>query len=53
MDCKHELGDLMGVADGIVCTKCGKRFDHIPTQTEAPAEEKKAPAKRTAKKGAK
>lgn len=28
--CKHELKDLMGVAGGVICRKCGMRFDHIP-----------------------
>lgn len=58
--CKHELKDLMGVAGGVICRKCGQRFDHIPKQGNAPeakpvkaAEPKKAPVKKTAKKGAK
>ena len=60
--CKHETEYLMGVAGGVICRKCGARFDHIPKQdapevkAEAPAEEKptKAPAKKpAAKKGAK
>ena len=61
--CKHETEYLMGVAGGVICRKCGQRFDHIPKQekapevkAEAPAEEKpkKAPAKKpAAKKGAK
>lgn len=57
--CKHETEYLMGVAGGVICRKCGMRFDHIPKQDNAPvvkAEEKpkKAPAKKpAAKKGAK
>lgn len=64
--CKHELKDLVGVAGGVICRKCGAKFDHIPKQEpakvekpvkEAPkAEEKpkKAPARKAAaKKGAK
>lgn len=62
--CNHELKYLMGVAGGVICRKCGQRFDHIPKRettapvekAEAPAEEKpkKAPAKKpAAKKGAK
>ena len=55
MDCKHKLEDLMGVADGVICTRCGKHFDHIPKQEEpAKIEEpvkkaRKAPAKKGAK----
>ena len=59
--CNHELQDLMGVAGGVICRKCGMRFDHIPKQDNAPAGEaadakpvKKAPAKKpAARKGAK
>ena len=59
--CNHELQDLMGVAGGVICRKCGMRFDHIPKQDNAPvvkADEvkpvKKAPARKpAAKKGAK
>lgn len=63
--CKHELKDLMGVAGGIVCRKCGAKFDHIPKQEKAPAAKpevkaeeteekpKKATRKPAAKKGAK
>ena len=58
--CNHELENLMGVAGGVICRKCGMRFDHIPKQDNAPvakADEekpKKAPAKKpAAKKGAK
>lgn len=59
--CKHELKDLMGVAGGVVCRKCGAKFDHIPKQDapkaaakvdEAPVEEKpKRTRKPAAKKG--
>ena len=61
--CKHETEYLMGVAGGVICRKCGQRFDHIPKQEteakpkaeKAPAEEKpkKATRKVAAKKGAK
>ena len=60
--CKHELKDLMGIAGGVICRKCGAKFDHIPKQetarveakAEAPAEEKpKRTRKVAAKKGAK
>ena len=61
--CNHELQDLMGVAGGVICRKCGMRFDHIPKQNEATKAEVKAdeekPVKKTparkpaAKKGAK
>ena len=59
--CNHELKDLMGVAGGVICRKCGQRFDHIPKQDNAPAAKaddakpvKKAPAKKpAARKGAK
>lgn len=64
MDCKHELQYIVGVAGGVICTKCGRHFDHIPKQDaepEAPAKEapkaeekpKKATRKVAAKKGAK
>lgn len=50
--CKHEIRDLMGTADGIVCRKCGKLFadmdavnaDRDPAP-EAPAAEPEAPKK--------
>lgn len=60
--CKHETEYLVGVAGGVICRKCGQRFDHIPKQEKAEkapevkAEEKpkKAPAKKpVARKGAK
>ena len=62
--CKHETEYLMGVAGGVICRKCGQRFDHIPKQEtvkveapkvdEAPVEEKpKRTRKVAAKKGAK
>lgn len=59
--CKHELKDLMGVAGGVICRKCGAKFDHIPKQEKAPEEKpeeteekpKKATRKPAAKKGAK
>lgn len=59
--CNHELENLMGVAGGVICRKCGMRFDHIPKQepakVEAPVKEAEEKPKRTrkvaAKKGAK
>ena len=44
MDCKHRLEDLMGVEGGIVCTRCGKHFDHIPKQ-DAPKKAEPEPTK--------
>ena len=56
MDCKHELGFLVGNADGILCRRCGrlfKSFDELradagepegASPTPAPVEEK-APEK--------
>lgn len=51
--CKHELPDLMGTADGIVCRKCGRLFstmeeiaaENAPAQ-EAPAEKPKRTRKK-------
>ena len=60
--CKHELKDLVGVAGGVLCRKCGERFDHIPKQettakapkAEDTVEEKpKRTRKPAARKGAK
>lgn len=61
MDCKHELKDLVGVADGVYCKKCGQMFDHIPKQevekepepTKIAEPVKKSGRKPAAKKGAK
>lgn len=51
--CKHELSNLVGVAGGVICRKCGMRFDHIP-KTEnpeiAPVQPKEEKPKRTRKK---
>lgn len=44
--CKHEIKDLMGTADGIVCRKCGATFasfDELNASTE-PVAEPEAPA---------
>ena len=49
MDCKHELQNLMGTADGIVCRAFGRVFasiDEIMSE-DTPAERK---ATKTAKK---
>ena len=63
MECNHELKDLMGVAGGVICRKCGQHFDHIPKQdapqkaepelTKVAAPVKKTTRKAPAKKGAK
>lgn len=46
MDCKHEIEKLVGVADGVICTGCGKHFDHIPKQNKvAPDQLENAPTK--------
>ena len=29
-DCKHELKDLVGMADGIHCMKCGAILEKVP-----------------------
>lgn len=29
MDCKHDVNDLMGTSEGIVCRKCGKVFPSL------------------------
>lgn len=61
MDCKHELKDLMGVEDGVICRKCGQHFDHIPKQEKVkiapvqPEDEQdveKAPKKKSIRKTA-
>lgn len=56
MDCKHERAYLLGVSDGIICRKCGRKFASF-TEIEAetapkaqPEPEKAAPVKRTRKK---
>lgn len=67
MDCKHNISQLIGTADGIKCRGCGTVFKTMPTQAvilekpkkdpaqEVKEPEKKAPAtkKAPAKKGAK
>ena len=50
MDCKHRLEDLMGVEDGVICTRCGKYFDHIPKQDEPAPTRIAAPVKKTTRK---
>lgn len=47
MDCKHELKDLIGLADGIKCRACGKLFKDF-TEIEKdrkPPRKKKTEAK--------
>ena len=46
-DCKHELKDLVGMADGIHCMKCGAILKEAPV-----AEPKKAEPKKEGKKNA-
>ncbi len=51
MDCKHEIPDLMGTGDGILCRRCGKlfkSFDEINGGKPAadPAEAPKKPGRR-------
>ncbi|MBR2560064.1 MAG: hypothetical protein IKE37_06520 [Firmicutes bacterium] len=46
-DCKHELKDLVGMADGIHCMKCGAILKEVPA-----AEPKKAEPKKEGKKNA-
>ena len=55
--CKHEIGDLIGTADGIICRKCGaafKSFAEIPQDDKkpesAPVEAAEAPKKGRKKK---
>lgn len=52
MDCKHELQNLMGTADGIVCRVCGRVFANLDEikGADIPAEKK---ATKTQKKAAK
>ena len=47
-DCKHELKDLVGMADGIHCKACGAVFRKM--EDVQPAAEK--PAKKKEKKNA-
>lgn len=47
MECKHELKDLVGMADGIHCKACGAILDKLP------AAEKAEPKKPAPKKGGK
>ena len=49
-ECTHELKDLVGMADGIHCTACGKIFPKMPAAVE---EEKKPAPKAAPKKGGK
>lgn len=34
MECKHELKDLVGMADGIHCKACGAILDKLPEKQE-------------------
>ena len=47
--CKHEIGLLIGTADGIVCKGCGKlfrSFDEISPEKEEIPEEKPKKARK-------
>ena len=47
--CKHELEKLIGTADGIMCSGCGKVFKDF-TELEADRGEKAEPKKARKKK---
>lgn len=49
MDCNHDLKMLVGTADGIICTGCGK----VMTVEEIYGEKPKAEPKKGAKRGKK
>ena len=49
-ECKHELKDLVGMADGIHCTACGKIFPKTPVPAE---NDKKQAPKAAPRKGGK
>ena len=53
MGCKHEQERLIGTADGIVCSACGKLFKSFAEihgdYDVPPAEKKPTEAKKTAK----
>lgn len=49
--CKHELEKLIGTADGIVCSGCGKLFKDF-AEIEADRGEKPEPKKARKKKDA-
>lgn len=44
--CEHDLKDLVGTADGIVCKACGKTFKSM---AEVEKDRKPKPKKRRAK----
>lgn len=54
MTCNHETEHLMGTAEGIVCTSCGKIFKNFDEVMEArgekPAEAQEKPKKARSKK---
>ena len=45
MDCKHDISQLIGTAEGIRCKACGKLFKGMPTQTVEVTAPEPAPAK--------
>ena len=50
--CKHEIGDLIGTADGIICRKCGaafKSFAEIPQDDKKPGNAPVEAAEKTKK----
>lgn len=51
MDCKHEIPDLMGTGEGILCRRCGKLFKSFAEiQGEPPAADPAPAPKRGRKK---
>lgn len=39
-ECEHPIEALVGMADGVHCTKCGTVLKAVPVRAEAAAEEK-------------
>ena len=59
MDCRHDIKNLLGTADGIVCRRCGKVFASfaqieaeggLVSEQEKPVEKTEAPKKARKKK---
>ena len=59
MKCKHELQNLCGTADGILCRRCGSLFKTFaelradagePEETPAPAQTEEKPAQKRGRK---
>lgn len=49
-DCKHELKNLVGMADGIHCKACGAILKELPAAEPKKAEPKKKEGKKNARK---